>query len=504
MALRDTISRMLMRLARQFGGDDPTTTTDDSTPASSVRVSSRFRVESGRRAAVVDSRKMYEEDPRVERVLSTLAQDATHGGFSIEVSDGPSKKAIDQAQEAVDELIERLELLDRMDDWARLSFRDGDSFIDMGVGADNLIHKATRKPTLQMHRESNSTDSFDDPTRAYWWSDQLWQVEPQPDTVWFAEWQIVHARWMHDEGKRHGQALFRSARSSYKRFREGEFDMAIRRKTRAGLKYLHVVEGADDAGLQAYRQRNKDALDDPFAAVADFFSASKGTIQTVQGDARLGEIQDVLHHIETFWTASPVPMSLLGYGTNLNRDVLEEQKKQYDEILPTVTRWVETQLLRPLIELQWMLLGLWPAEIKWRVVWNTKQVLVAEDLAGVAKAIAALQSTLLLDDETLLDIIAVFLPNIDLTRAREELEERLKGEESRMDTAALLARQALQGQEPPEDVEDEDDQEPPEDVDERLSVFRRLGRVLHGDRAKTATVEAEWPAGNGNEHRGGF
>ena len=487
MALRDTIGRILSALARRFDGNDQTTTTDEGIRRSSVMsTSARFRLEASRRAGVLDARKMYEDDTRVQRILSTLAGDATHGGFSIEVMEAASASQLTEAQEACDDLIKRLELQDRLDDWARLSFRDGDSFLEIGVAADRLIQEITRKPTLLMRRDSNSSDKFDDPTKAYWHSDQSWATSPPPDATWFAEWQIMHARWLHDEGQRYGQPLLKTARSSYKRMREGEFDMAIRRKTRAGLKFLHVIEGADDVGIQSYRERNKDALTDPFAAVADFFSNSKGAIQTIQGDAKLAEIGDVLHQMETFFVASPVPMSLIGYGRSLNRDVLKSQKEQYDEILPTVTRWIETNLLRPLVELQWMLLDLWPGEITWRVVWNTKQVIVAEDLEKVSKAIGSLQATALLDGKTLLDIIEVFLPNVDLTRAREELEKREEGEESRMDTAAILARQALQGQDGEDDQDDEENEDGEKPAEERMSIFRRLGLSLRERQAARA------------------
>ena len=80
------------------------------------------------------------------------------------------------------------------------------------------------------------------------------------------------------------------------------------------MKYLHVVEGADGKALDEYKKANKVALDNPFAAVADFFSNRAGSITTVAGDAGIGQIEDVLHHIRTFWLVSPVPMSLLGTG----------------------------------------------------------------------------------------------------------------------------------------------------------------------------------------------
>jgi len=32
--------------------------------------------------------------------------------------------------------------------------------------------------------------------------------------TWLADWQVIHARWDHDEGNRYGQPLFASARTA--------------------------------------------------------------------------------------------------------------------------------------------------------------------------------------------------------------------------------------------------------------------------------------------------
>lgn len=39
---------------------------------------------------------------------------------------------------------------------------------------------------------------------------------------------------------------------------------------------------------------------------------------------------------------------LIGYGRNINRDVLEQKKEQYDESLAT-QGWVEMEMLRPIV-----------------------------------------------------------------------------------------------------------------------------------------------------------
>jgi hypothetical protein len=309
-----------------------------------------------------------------------------------------------------------------------------------------LVVDVTRKPTLEMTRNSNGFDRFDDPTRAFWWADTLWAgQEPPRDAVWFAAWQIVHARWAHDEGSRYGRPLFAAARTPWKRVKEGEFDVAVRRKTRAGMKYLHTLESADEGAVEKYKRENRDALNDPFAAVSDFFTNDKASIQAIQGDARLGEIEDVVHHIRTWWVASPVPMSLLGYGQDLNRDVLQEQKEQYDEALESVSGWVQDQFVVPLLEMQWLLQGIWPKGLTYQVTWAVKQALTAARLLALAKALAAMQATMLFDDETLIRIAVRIVPGLD---AEALLAALAKVKAERPDEIARMAAAlpALKGQ----------------------------------------------------------
>jgi hypothetical protein len=402
----------------------PAKTTSDEVPrpARPAETLDRFKVEHSRSEIVRICRRMYDEDPRADGVLKTLARDATMGGFKIKVTEGPDPE---RAEEEASELEKRLGLFQRLDDWARLSFRDGDSFLELSVDGEGLIQNVTRKPTLEMHRNSNDKDQFDDPAKAFWWADRmLGSLGPPRDAIWFPEWMIIHARHNHDEGSRYGRPLFAAARGSWKRVNEGELDVAVRRKTRSGMKFIHVVEGASEVELDAYKERNKDVLNNPFAAVADFFSNRPGMIQAVQGDARLSEIEDVVHHIRTWWISSPVPMSLLGYGQDLNRDVLQEQKDQYDRALTSVTEWITDQLVKPLLTRQWLLRGIWSGGLKYELEWTVKQALNAAVLKDLAEALLKLKATTLFPDEMLIRIAAQIVPGIDVDALLAEMAKQ--------------------------------------------------------------------------------
>lgn len=428
MALVDKI-RSIFRRTPQDGGP---TTSDEmrrrTAPGNAFLAN--FAVEQERKAVVLTCRRMYKTDSRARGVIKTVARDAVKGGCLVRVKNNP------RAEEEAGALISRLKLASALDDWVRLTLRDGDSLVECGISGAQQITVATRKPTLQMRRNSNESDRFSDPERAYWYADDGWVMDyPPENALWFADWQIIHARWDHDEGNRYGSPLFESATGSWKRMTEGELDIAVRRKTRAGMKFLHVLDGASGPEVEAYKANNQDALDNPFAAVADFFSNRPGSISAIQGDANLNQIEDVMHHIRTWWVASPVPMSLLGYGQDLNRDVLEEQKAQYDRALEQVTQWVEDELVVPLLERQWLLAGILPEGLDYEIVWKAKSNLTAADLRDVSDAALRLMA-LGLSQEAVFEIVGRFLPDIDLSALMSASEAERMAKEAGADSTA--------------------------------------------------------------------
>jgi len=404
---------------------------------------------------------MYDEDPRCSGILRKVSRDITKGGLRVSV---PTNSEMEEEGQA---LIERLELDTTLPPWYRLTERDGDSFLEVGVSADNLIREISRKPTLEMHRASNEFDKFDDPEMAYWWDANAWMsLGPNEDSIWFSSWQIVHARANHDEGNRYGTPMFSTATGPWKRVREGELDIAIRRKVRAGMRYLHVLEGASDTQIEEYRQRNKSILQDSFAAVADFFTPHKGSITAVQGDASLGEIGDVRHHISTWWLSSPVPMGLMAYGEDLNRDILQEQTDEYHSALESLSSWMGAEIVVPLLQRQWLLSGIWYESYPYELEWGTKKTISARVLREVSIALQTLRAQNMLSLETSLRVLARFIPDFDPTAEIDRIEQEaaemgvgLPDEIGRLNQPIRMPRVGWAAEEPEDDDEDVEDEE---------------------------------------------
>ena len=166
--------------------------------------------------------------------------------------------------------------------------------------------------------------------------------------------------------------------------------------------------------IEEYKLLNRDSIDNPLAAIADYFGTVD--IKAISGDAQLGQIEDVMHHIRTWWLASPVAMCLLGYGQDLNRDVLDKQSEQYQMALMGLTAFPEVEIVKPLIERQWLLQGILPEGLTYQIKWRNKQLITA---ATVEATDAALKLKALgLGDEALQTVMGLLLPGVDLGELR--------------------------------------------------------------------------------------
>jgi len=380
-SLRNRINRIFGRAKKQ---DQPrvlvTTLPSEKPSQEPMDLVEKFKAETERKAVIEECRKMYKTDLRIKKAFRMLAQDTMKGGFSV-------KTANAQAQAEADALFSRLGLNQKLERYVRLTPRDGDSFLQNVIDENMNIVSLTRKPTLRMRRNTDDADQFSDPSKAFWMADKMyWGMDPPKDVTWFAQWEIIHARWEWDEESRYGTPMFASGTGTFRKVTEGEIDMAVRRKTRAGMRYHHVIEG-NASDVEAYKELNKTALNNPNIAAADFFSNKPGGINAVQGDANMDQIADVKHQIATLFAGSDVPMELVAYGEELNRDILGDKREEYEEILRQVREWTVDEILKPLLELQWLLKGILPDGLEYEIISKHATGLKAQDFLTITDAV---------------------------------------------------------------------------------------------------------------------
>jgi hypothetical protein len=412
MAITDSINALFKRLSGKTSSDivagtPQTSASETPLPPRNLAASlGALMVQKDRTSIVKSCRDLYKTDPRVRRILKTVSADVVKGGYTVKCKNNPEAEAIANDQE------KRLKLTSKLDDWSRMAFVDGDLFLELGVDKAGKIAAISRKPTLEMRRNSNQFDTFDTPENAFYWvgdSPMSSMREIPDDAVPFARWQIVHARWDHDEGQRYGSPMFASAVQTAKYVTDGEKNMAIRRLVRAGIRYHHKVDGSE-AEINEYRRKNQDALNDPFAPITDLFGNS--VITSLAQDANLTQYDDVMHHVRTLGLASPIALGLIGYGQDLNRDVLDEQQQQYERTLESMTEWLQAQVVEPLVQLEWLLAGIYPDSVEYEFVWKSKQPFTAKNLKAAAEAGVALQA-LGYDPDVINSVLSRFMPGLD-------------------------------------------------------------------------------------------
>jgi hypothetical protein len=294
-----------------------------------------------------------------------------------------------------------------------------------------LISDVTRKPTLRVHRNSNQADKFDNPERAFWMAGETYMLtEPPKDAIWFPVWKMIHARWNHDEEQRYGEPTMKSARKQFKYVEDGELNVAVRRKIGGAQLRHHVVEGSD-ADVKKYKEDNQASLG-KLAAVIDFFSNKTGGMTVHDGDGNLDKIADVQHHIATMFTASDVPMELIAYGGDLNRDILGEKKEQYAEILNQGREWTTIEIIQPLLERQWLMQGILPQSVDYKIIWRKAKSITPAELRDLADAGSRLK-VLGVKDEIIQLLMASFLRDVDVDLlnsdgfSAEQFAQTLKG-----------------------------------------------------------------------------
>jgi len=386
--------------------DVQTTQSDTSTKGTDAVIAEyeKLKADRDRISKIKTCRLMYDSDSRIEKAHRVYSQDIVKAGFLVVTKDERAK------QIAVD-LQKRIDMNQLLEDAVRETSRDGDSFYEVVIDDDLQITELSRKPTLQVHRASNDYDKFSDPNRAFWQGTERWMSpEPPKDAVWFPQWQMIHARWKHDSGERYGKPMFSASTGAYKKVDDGELNMAVRRKMSASQIRLHIVEGSP-SDLETYKEKNKSAFG-RLNAVTDLFMNKKGTIDVKQGDGNIDKMGDVQHFVATMMAGSDVPMELIVYGEGLNRDILGEKKEEYENNQKQGREWLTSQIVKPVLERQWLLNGILPAMVNYQIVWRTAKKLSPAELRDLSDALARLK-LLGVKDEVIQVIAASYIQDVE-------------------------------------------------------------------------------------------
>lgn len=279
------------------------------------------------RNTILDIRRMDKLDPRVKKIHERTARTACNGGLRLEIDAGSTR-----IQKLWKEYERRLELnrAEKLESDMRGALMEGNLpmqwVLDLGSGS---VVKGIRMPTETIKPLVNPAGQFIDPAQAY----EQWDLLMAGVIARFGLWQLSIVRIRpdnYDNWGCFGRPYLDASRTPWRQLQMTEKDLVLRRHTRAPARVSHVLEGATADELKTYEQNNSNKQN---LVTTDFYSNRRGGVTSVQGDANLDQIADVVHLLDTFMSGAPAPKALFGYVGDLSRDVLEDLKRDYfDEL----------------------------------------------------------------------------------------------------------------------------------------------------------------------------
>ncbi len=402
-----------------------------------------FRLEWDRRTILREIELMLRSDTRIKRANHVFASTAVRRGVTITTTSETSEALAEKAQEVVNQVVRDCQLNAKLISWARILLKEGDLFLNpvVDLKTKKLVN-IKRLPGLTMQRNDDMTGNFPDTSKAFR------QIDPISLQILaeFPLWAVNHIRWDHEEGDRYGNSQYLACRAYWKKLNMTEEDLVVRRRTRAPLRRLHSVGNKDNPAdwkeIEKYKQINK--LDPKKAQVTtDYYGNGLVDVKTLEGDSKVDQIKDVTHLQEVYMLGTGVPLHILGFGQNVNRDIVDAQMSQFEEDVQELRGLLENgdsspySGLRFIFDFALALAGIDATLVEYNVRWFENDNETANDRVDRVIKLRSAQPDPLITRKTALTIISkdVGLEGEDaieseLDAVKEEVAEDRKEQEA--------------------------------------------------------------------------
>lgn len=335
-----------------------------------------FRINWEKVATLREIDRMMDSDPRLKRANHVFATTAIRRGLTVKVSSKVSEALGQQAQDILDEMVKSTELNSKLKPWARSLSKDGEIFLNPIIDVNEMaIIDIKNLPAITMQRNEDIQGRFPDRMKAFR------QIDPVSREVLteFPLYAINHIRWDHEPGQLYGRSLYLTGRNIYRKLNMIEEDLVVRRRTRAVPRRFHNVGNKDNPSdwseVETYKQYNK--LDNPKSTtvLTDYFGNGMTDVKDLTADSQQDHIKDVEYFQELLMISTFVPLHILGFGKNVNRDIVEDQKKQFDEDTQEMRDLLEYgdessySGLRSIFDLALRLKGIDPDMVEYNLIW---------------------------------------------------------------------------------------------------------------------------------------
>ena len=365
-----------------FGMIRPTRTSQQGSAVASpsAYVFELYSLRYERRNTIADCRQMYDDDLRVRKSIQMYVREAVRQGVMITV-DMPGRGIVGQRAKRIQQIFNEIERIvnnkdegtPKIESWGCMAMVEGDLFIQIVV--DDAEHPskvcdAVRLPAAAMERNTDDTDQFIDPLCAFSNVDVMTNTE----IATFPEVLIWHGRWCHIDGDKYGNPEMLAARRDRRLLQMEEESIVRQRVSRASQHRLWNIGTSDKPGeptaVDEWKEQNGMVTGlveqyDPVNVGLDFFGNGLVSCDVLEGDANVEKIDDVKYWQNQFTAACPTPGPLYNLAsTDVNRDVLEDMRKQWLLSTYTLNDFLRGAIKR-IIELYLMLEGIAPETVNY-------------------------------------------------------------------------------------------------------------------------------------------
>jgi hypothetical protein len=363
------------------------------------------------RQSVIDIRTMDKADSRVKRVHKKTASTLTKSGLCLSM---PQENT--RLRKIWDALVKRLDLKKRQKLISDASgyLKEGNLMMQWVLGPDNKIWQGIRMPSETMIADVNPNGIYKDVQKAFKQMDFM--TGGVIDS--FALWQITHGRLdpdNYDDKGSMGRPLMDASRTIWKKLTMTEEDLVIRRRDRAPLQKVHVLDGATGTELEEYEnkinERRRTAPVD-----LDYFLNKKGGVTSLQGDENLDHIKDISLLIDSFFAGAPAPKGLFGYADGLNRDILQDMRRDFFEEVDTMQDEI-SDVYRAGFELELLLNNIDPNKYNFEIKFNERVTETPNQAADRALKVKAIGGS----NQTAWEIAGLD-PTTEISRIKTEIE----------------------------------------------------------------------------------
>lgn len=278
-------------------------------------------------AVIREIRQMDKIDGHVKQIHNRTAKALTKGGLIL---DNPTNnKRIKKAFKAFIQRC-RFDNRNKLISDARGLIMEGSLPLQWVLDTDHKhVMRCIRMPSETIRAITGMDGQFVDPANAY---SQYNHLEGK-EIARFARWQMSMGRLdpdnFDDEGCP-GRPMLDAARKRWRQVMMQQEDVIIRRRTRAPMRTVHVLEGATEDQLAEYKLQTESEEKE---VTSNYYMNKKGSVTALQGDENLEQIGDVAMMTDAFFAGTPMPKSMLGYVDGMSRDVLMDLKAEfYDEL----------------------------------------------------------------------------------------------------------------------------------------------------------------------------